>query len=116
MNISSLTKPSHKNISGWISSASTHALTSIQAVLADESTTDPTWFKTVRKRRLRQLATEIFTLKLVEVSKHRWSETDFEGKNHSYAVTAAIDALTRKATHIFNQLAFEMEKQSRVQD
>lgn len=98
----------HVNIKSWVIKAKTLSVEQIKHVLHDESERDPEWFITKRGSRLRQLASEIITLALVEVSDERWSESDFEGHTHSDLISQAIGDIVSAVTPFYHQIRTQL--------
>lgn len=99
----------HKQITTWVNAAAHRAYEDIRVLLKDERDTDPDWFVAGRRGRLSQLVSEIFTIKLLDVSEGRWSERDFEGRLHSSIITKAIASLTTHVMAEYRRLVTTME-------
>lgn len=92
-------------ITTWVNTAKHQSIVDITSLLQDESTHDPHWFITGRGLRLKQLVDEIFTLKLMDVSNHKFTEQDFEGKDHSLLISKAIAEVVAQITTKYKQLS-----------
>lgn len=96
-------------ITNWVETAEKLAYPDIVQVLKRESEVDPIWFSKSRKQRIRQLVTEILTLKLIDASSGRWDPSNFIGRDHSVLITNSINRLTLSATNIHKQLVVDVE-------
>lgn len=99
----------HKQITTWVNAAAHRAYEDIRSLMKDERDTDPSWFVRGRPARISQLVSEIFTIKLLDVSEGRWSERDFEGRLHSSIITKAIASLTTRVMAEYRRLVTTME-------
>lgn len=97
-------QPYHSNITSWITRAKVLTVSEVTQMLKDESMKDRNWFVRSRGTRLRQLVSEILTLKLKDVSNDQWTESDFEGHQHSDLVTSAINEIMTRVTVVYRQL------------
>lgn len=101
----------HKQITNWVNAAEHKSYEDIRTLLKDERDSDPEWFINGRPRRMTQLVNEIFTIMLMEVSEGRWSERDFEGRQHSNLISKAISSLTTRVMAEYRRLVQSMEPQ-----
>lgn len=99
----------HKQITTWVNAAAHRAYEDIRSLMKDERDTDPAWFISGRPGRISQLVNEIFTIKLLDVSEGKWSERDFEGKQHSSIITKAIASLTTRVMAEYRRLVSQLE-------
>lgn len=101
----------HSNITSWVNAAKYQSVAEITSMLKDEAKEDTAWFLTGRRSRIKQLSSEIFTLKLMDVSNNKWSTHDFEGRDHSIVITSAINDVTNMVTAKYRELASAVNAQ-----
>ena len=94
----------HSQITSWVNAAKYQAVAEITSMMKDEAKEDTDWFLTGRRTRLKQLSSEIFSIKLLDVSNHKWSTKDFEGKDHSTVITGAINDVTNMVTAKYREM------------
>lgn len=80
----------HPNVSAWVDAANRQAIDEVISIINAECSTYPRWALSMSHTRLRQLCTEILTMKLQQVSDGQWKGGDFAGPSHSGMITRAI--------------------------
>ena len=108
----SLNNDYHNQIKVWITAAKFAAKQEINRLLHAESTTESKWFINVRGNRLKQLADEIFTVKLLEASDGNWTVDDFKGRAHSDIISQALHDVNNYTSRTYRTIKTKLIKKT----